>query len=95
MDNVCQGMSIALAFKSYKLFPDMMLQMIAVGEQTAGLEEVLSKSFAYFDGKAESALNNLTKKLQPIMMIIMGVVVGALFIAVYSPMLSIMKNLNV
>lgn len=95
VDNVCQGMSIALAFKSYKLFPDMMLQMIAVGEQTAGLEEVLSKSFAYFDGKAESALNNLTNKLQPIMMIIMGVVVGALFIAVYSPMLSIMKNLNV
>lgn len=95
VDNVCQGMSIALAFKSYKLFPDMMLQMIAVGEQTAGLEEVLSKSFAYFDGKAESALTNLTNKLQPIMMIIMGVVVGALFIAVYSPMLSIMKNLNV
>lgn len=95
VDNVCQGMSIALAFKSYKLFPDMMLQMIAVGEQTAGLEEVLSKSFAYFDGKAESALTNLTNKLQPIMMIIMGVVVGALFIAVYSPMLSIMQNLNV
>ena len=95
VDNVCQGMSIALAFKSYKLFPDMMLQMIAVGEQTAGLEEVLSKSFSYFDGKAESALTNLTNKLQPIMMIIMGVVVGALFIAVYSPMLSIMKNLNV
>ena len=95
VDNVCQGMSIALAFKSYKLFPDMMLQMIAVGEQTAGLEEVLSKSFSYFDGKAESALTNLTNKLQPIMMIIMGVVVGALFIAVYSPMLSIMQNLNV
>lgn len=95
VDNVCQGMSIALAFKSYKLFPDMMLQMIAVGEQTAGLEEVLSKSFSYFDGKAESALTNLTNKLQPIMMIIMGVVVGALFIAVYSPMLFIMQNLNV
>lgn len=95
VDNVCQGMSISLAFKSYKLFPDMMLQMIAVGEQTAGLEEVLAKSFSYFDGKAESALTNLTNKLQPIMMIIMGVVVGALFIAVYSPMLSIMQNLNV
>lgn len=94
VDNVCQGMSIALAFKSYKLFPDMMLQMIAVGEQTAGLEEVLARSFSYFDNKAESALTNLTNKIQPIMMIIMGVVVGALFIAVYSPMLSIMQNIN-
>ena len=95
VENICQGMSLAMAFKNYKIFPDMLIQMIAVGEQTAGLEEVLAKSFSYFDGKAEGALTGLSNKLQPIMMIIMGVVVGTLFIAVYSPMLSIMNSINV
>lgn len=95
VENITQGMSLAMAFKTYKIFPDMLVQMIAVGEQTAGLEDVLAKSFTYFDTKAESALTGLTNKLQPIMMIIMGVVVGTLFIAVYSPMLSIMNNIGV
>ena len=82
------------AFKQQKIFPDMLIQMINVGEKTAGLEEVLNKSFNYFDDKAERALTSLAAKIQPIMIIIMGVVVGVMFIAVYSPMLDIMNNIG-
>lgn len=95
VDDICQGMSLSLAFSSYKLFPDMLVQMVNVGEKTAALEEVLSRSFSYFDEKAESALTSMTSKIQPIMMIIMGAVVGVMFIAVYSPMMSIMTNITV
>ncbi len=94
VENVCQGMSLTEAFKQQKIFPDMLIQMINVGEKTAGLEEVLNKSFSYFDDKAERALTSLAAKIQPIMIIIMGVVVGVMFIAVYSPMLDIMNNIG-
>ena len=54
----------------------------------------MNKSFSYFDDKAERALTSLAAKIQPIMIIIMGVVVGVMFIAVYSPMLDIMNNIG-
>ncbi len=94
VDCVCQGMSLTEAFKQQKMFPDMLIQMISVGEKTAGLEQVLNRSFNYFDDKAERALTSVAAKIQPIMIIIMGVVVGAMFLAVYSPMLDIMNNIG-
>lgn len=92
-DDVRHGVSLTNAFQKQNLFPQMLMQMLAVGEQTASLEDVLSRSCAFFDEQVETSLNSLTSKIQPIMLIIMGVVVGTLFIAVYSPMLSIMNGL--
>jgi type IV pilus assembly protein PilC len=73
----------------------MMLQMLSVGEKTNSLDEVLSRSCSFFDEQVESTLSSLTAKIQPAMLIIMGAVVGTLFIAVYAPMLSIMNGLAV
>ena len=70
-----------------------MLQMIAVGERTASLDEVLARSCSYFDQRVEASLNSVTSKIQPVMLLIMGGVIGSLFLAVYSPMLSIMNGL--
>jgi type IV pilus assembly protein PilC len=67
--------------------------MISVGEKTASLEDVLGRSYVFFDEQVEASLSSLTSKIQPTMLIIMGVVVGTLFVAVYSPMLSIMSTL--
>ena len=92
---VRHGMSLTVAFESYRLFPQMMLQMISIGERTASLDDVLMRSCSFFDNEVETSLNSLTSKIQPIMLIIMGLVVGTLFIAVYSPMLSMMNGLGV
>ena len=83
------------AFRKYNLFPEMMNQMLAVGEKTNCLDEVLSRSCTFFDEQVEATLSSLTAKIQPAMLLIMGAVVGTLFIAVYAPMLSIMNGLAV
>jgi len=94
-DEVRSGMMLTEAFDKYKLFPPMMIQMITIGEKTNALDEVLTRSCKFFDDQVESSVTSLANKLQPAMLLIMGVVIIALFLAVYSPMLSIMTGLNV
>lgn len=88
------GMSLTNAFESYKLFPPMMIQMITIGERTNALDDVLMRSCNFFDTQVETSLNSLTNKIQPVMLLIMGVIIGTLFLAVYSPMISIMTGLE-
>jgi type IV pilus assembly protein PilC len=94
-ENVRRGMSLTVAFDTYKLFPQMMIQMITIGERTGTMDEVLMRSCAFFDNQVETSLNSMTAKIQPVMLVLMGGIIGTLFIAVYSPMLSIMTNLNI
>lgn len=89
------GMSLTNAFESYDLFPPMMIQMITIGEKTNALDEVLTRSCKFFDDQVETSVNSLTNKLQPIMLMIMGTVICVLFLAVYSPIISIMTGLDV
>lgn len=93
-EDVRHGVSLTNAFQKQNMFPRMMIQMLSVGEQAASLEEVLTRSCLYFDEQVESSLSSLTSKIQPIMLIIMGAVIATLFVAVYSPMLSIMSGLG-
>lgn len=92
-DDVLQGMSLALALEKHKLFPDMMIQMISVGEKTASLDEVLRRSCTFFDNQVEATIASVTSKIQPAMLLLMGGIVGILFIAIYSPMISIMTTI--
>ena len=91
--DVHQGVSLTDAFAKQNLFPQILLQMIAVGEQTASLEEVLQRSCNFFDDEVERSLGAMTAIIQPAMLLIMGTVVAVLFMAVYSPMLAIMGTL--
>ena len=69
-ENVRHGVSLTVAFDSYKLFPQMMIQMISIGERTATLDEVLTRSCVFFDTQVETSLNSVTSKIQPIMLLI-------------------------
>jgi len=95
IDDIKNGMNITMAFDSYKLFPDILIQMISVGERTAALEEVLSRSCNFFDGQAEDAIKKFTNSIQPIMLLIMGTIIAVLFMAVYAPILQIINSVNV
>ncbi len=94
VEDIRQGMTLTMAFQSYKIFPEILTQMISIGERTASLDEVLSRSCNYFDNQAESAIKAFTSAIQPILILIIGLVVGVSFLAIYSPILSIMNNLN-
>lgn len=92
-EDVRHGTTLAIAFNRYKLFPDILTQMVAVGEKTASLDEVLERSCSFFDDAVESSLTSVTSKIQPILLLLLGGIIGTLFIAVYSPMLTIMQSL--
>lgn len=93
-EDVRQGMSLTMAFETYDLFPDILTQMISVGEKTASIEEVLNRSCGFFDEQAQTAIEAFTSAIQPVMLCIMGGIIGTLFIAIYSPMLSIMGTVG-
>lgn len=93
IEDVNHGVSLTKALESLHFFPEILIQMVSVGERTAALGEVMTRTYKYFDERVESSLNALTAKIQPIMLLIMGVTIGSLFLAVYSPMMSIMNQL--
>ena len=91
--DVQEGKSITESLSTHKLFPTILIQMVSVGEKTGSVDQVLLQSSSYFDEQAERSLTTMTTLIQPIMLGIMGAIVGLLFVAIYSPMLSIMQNL--
>lgn len=92
-EDVRHGITITDAFRKYNIFPEMMTQMLSVAERTNSLDEVLGRSCRFFDEQVEASLNSVTSKIQPIMLLIMGTVIGSLFLVVYALMLSIMNGL--
>jgi len=92
IEDIKKGMSIADALDCYGIFPSLIIQMISVGEETDTLSSVLINACSFFDSRAEASLTNLATVIQPLILIIIGACVGALFYAVYSPLLQIMQN---
>lgn len=93
IEQVAEGRTLAAALDESGIFPTMLIQMVAVGEKTGSVDEVLLRSNSYFDERAERSLSAMTSMIQPIMLGIMGMTIGVLFYAIYSPMLSIMTGL--
>ncbi len=80
-----KGFGLAMALAQTETFPPILPQMIAVGEETGKLDEVLSRVSAYFEQEAETAVKGLTTAIEPLIMIILGIGVGFLIIAVIMP----------
>ncbi len=94
VDDVRQGKSLTESLGEHKLFPDMLQQMVAVGEKTGQLDSVLGRCCSYFDEQVATTLTSVTGIIQPIILGCLGGVIGVVFYAVYSPMLEIMTNLT-
>ena len=94
IEYVRHGMSLTNSFDSIGIFPTMLTKMVAIGERTNSLNDVLTRSCSYFDMQLDASFNSFSSKIQPIMLAIMAAVIGSMFIAVYSPMLSIMTSLS-
>lgn len=80
-----KGISLSQSISSYEIFPPILHQMIAVGEETGKLNDVLLKLSTYFESESEHAVKNMTTALEPMIMIVLGVGVGAMVIAVIMP----------
>ncbi|MDQ3605733.1 MAG: type II secretion system F family protein, partial [Gemmatimonadota bacterium] len=84
--SIAGGATIAEPLKESGVFPPMVTQMINVGEQTGGLDDMLSKIADFYDDEVDTAVASLTAVLEPIMIVVMGVVVGGMVVAMYLPM---------
>src|SRR6266446_6216296 len=82
---VTAGKTLAEPLKASGVFPPMVIQMISVGEQTGALDAMLSKIADFYDDEVDTAVGALTALLEPVMIVILGVVIGGLVVAMYLP----------
>ena len=92
--SIAQGATISDPLKESGVFPPMVVQMINVGEQTGGLDEMLSKIADFYDDEVDAAVSALTSVLEPIMIVVMGVVIGGMVVAMYLPMFDLIQTVQ-
>jgi type IV pilus assembly protein PilC len=83
--SIAGGETIAAPLQKSNVFPPMVISMIAVGEQTGGLDEMLSKIADFYDEEVDAAVSNLLSLMEPVMIVFLGVVVGGMVVAMYLP----------
>jgi type IV pilus assembly protein PilC len=89
--SIAGGETIAAPLEKSKVFPPMVISMIAVGEQTGGLDEMLSKIADFYDDEVDVAVSALLSLMEPAMIVILGVIVGGMVIAMYLPIFDMMN----
>jgi type IV pilus assembly protein PilC len=91
---ISEGKTIAEPLQGSKIFPGMMVQMVAVGEETGSMEAMLNKIADFYDDEVDSAVAALTAMLEPIMMVFMGGSIGTILIAMYLPIFTIADTIG-
>ncbi len=89
-----EGETIAKPLSESKVFPSMLVQMIAVGEETGALDQMLNKVAAFYEEEVSTATDGLTSLIEPLMMASLGVIVGGIVIALYMPMFQVISLVN-
>ncbi len=92
--SVEEGKTIAEPLKATDVFPPMVVQMVAVGEQTGALETMLSKIADFYEDEVDEATANLLALLEPIMICFLGVVIGGIVISMYLPMFDLISKIG-
>jgi len=92
--SISEGKTIAEPLQGSKIFPGMMVQMIAVGEETGSMEIMLTKIADFYDEEVDAAVGALTAMLEPIMMVFMGGSIGSILIAMYLPIFTIADSIT-
>ena len=89
--SIAGGETISEPLKRAGVFPPMVVQMINVGEQTGGLDEMLTKIADFYDEEVDAAVEALLSAMEPIMIVFLGVVVGGMIVAMYLPIFDMMS----
>ena len=76
---------LQFSIRSTNLFPSLVIQMVGIGEESGSLEEMLDKVAVYYENEVDNAVDGLTSLMEPMIMAVLGVLVGGLVIAMYLP----------
>jgi type II secretory pathway component PulF len=91
-DDIRKGKSLSVSVKEHKVFPPLMVQMIAAGEKSATLDATLSDLATFYEEEVEEELKNLTQILEPILMLLVGIAVGAMILSIIAPIYSVVGS---
>jgi type IV pilus assembly protein PilC len=83
--DVMGGMQLNTAMRATQIFPPMMNQMVMIGEEAGSLDSMLNKVSSIYQQEVDDAVDGLSSMLEPLIMVILGVVIGSLVIAMYLP----------
>lgn len=95
--SIREGETISAPLKEMDVFPPMVVQMISVGEETGALDEMLNKIALFYEDEVNTAVDTLTSIIEPVMIVVMGLLVGGMVVAMYMPMfkmVSVVSNGN-
>ena len=84
-DDVMAGTPLALSIRTTGLFPSMLLQMVTIGEESGSLDDMLAKVADHYEAAVDNAVDSLSSLIEPIIMSVLGVLIGGLMIAMYLP----------
>jgi type IV pilus assembly protein PilC len=82
---ISTGTSLTVAMQNSEVFPNMVLQMVAIGEESGALDSMLSKVADFFEGEVDDAVEALSSLMEPVIMVVLGVLIGGLVVAMYLP----------
>jgi type IV pilus assembly protein PilC len=91
---VRDGLPMSAQLAKHEVFPQMVTQMIEVGEESGQISQMLDKVADFYDREVDMAAESLTSALEPIMVVLMGATVGAMVICLYLPMFTIYENIQ-
>ena len=89
--HVKRGEPLSRRLEEHPVFPPMVVQMMAVGEETGALDEMLDKIADFYDQEVEATVNAMTSLIEPILIVVMGVCIGGMIIALYLPMFNVIN----
>ena len=84
-EEVSTGQRLQRSMEATELFPNMVIQMVAVGEESGSLDEMTAKVADFYEAEVDDAVDNLSSLLEPMIMSILGILVGGLVVAMYLP----------
>lgn len=84
-ENVASGQQLQFAMRQTQKFPSMAVQMVAIGEESGALDNMLDKVATHYESEVDNAVDGLTSMMEPLIMVILGVLVGGLVVAMYLP----------
>jgi type IV pilus assembly protein PilC len=88
-DEVSTGTQLNVALRQTKMFPSMLLQMTTIGEESGSLDEMLDKVATYYEEAVDNLVDSLTSLLEPMIMSVLGILVGGLMVAMYLPIFNL------
>ena len=84
-NDVSSGISLTAAMQSSQLFPNIVVQMVAIGEESGALDSMLGKVADFFEAEVDEAVKGLSSLMEPIIMVVLGILIGGMVIAMYLP----------